>query len=122
MITVQELLVILIFHWLGDFWLQTDWQARNKSSRWDALLGHTALYSLIWILPIFAYGIATKCPLELLWAIPITFICHTITDYYTSREVKKHFDAKDTHEGFMVIGLDQILHYVQLVITYILLR
>lgn len=47
----------------------------------------------------------------------VTFIAHTITDFYTSRAVKHYFDKENYHNGFVVIGLDQILHYMQLLIT-----
>lgn len=52
----------------------------------------------------------------------ITFICHWIQDYYTSRWVKKSFDKQDYHNGFVKIGFDQFLHYTQMFLTYLLLR
>jgi hypothetical protein len=33
-------------HVVADYWFQTDWQAQNKTKRWDALLCHIAVYSL----------------------------------------------------------------------------
>ena len=54
----------------------------------------------------------------------ITFIAHTVTDYFTSKIVSKrfenkHFGSKIPNLGaFTVIGFDQILHYVQLILTY----
>lgn len=32
-------------HGIADYWFQTDWQAQNKSKRWDALLLHILSYS-----------------------------------------------------------------------------
>jgi hypothetical protein len=49
----------------------------------------------------------------------ITFFAHFATDYVTSRISKKFFDAKDYHNGFVVVGFDQVLHYVQLLATFI---
>ena len=51
----------------------------------------------------------------------ITFLSHTITDYFTSRINKKLWEKGDTHNFFVFVGLDQILHYFQLFLTYKLL-
>ena len=75
----------------------------------------------------------------------ITFICHTITDYFTSRlnsklwakatywgsdEMKRLYPidcpenkhGKYVHNFFVSIGFDQVLHYIQLFLTYSLLK
>ena len=36
---------ILICHFIADFLLQTDWQAKNKSSNFEALASHVTVYS-----------------------------------------------------------------------------
>lgn len=33
-------------HGIADYWFQTDWQAQNKSKRWDALIQHACVYGL----------------------------------------------------------------------------
>jgi hypothetical protein len=54
----------------------------------------------------------------------LTFLCHFITDYITSRIVKKRFEDKyygspiPNLGAFTVIGFDQVLHYAQLFLTY----
>jgi uncharacterized membrane protein len=60
--------------------------------------------------------------LNLIWFAPITFVFHTATDYFTSRQVKRLFAKQDYHNGFVWVGADQILHYVQLILTYIWLN
>lgn len=58
----------------------------------------------------------------------ITFICHTATDYVTSRIVSKKFakghygSAIPNFGAFTIIGFDQILHYIQLFLTYYILK
>jgi len=116
---------LLILHWICDFILQTDEQAKGKSSSWSCLLRHTAIYSLMFTFCLFVLeGVSTENNLRhivllncftFMW---ITFILHTLTDYITSREVKKFFDVGNHHYGFIVIGLDQILHYIQIFLTY----
>jgi len=48
----------------------------------------------------------------------ITFITHTITDYFTSRLNSKLWEQGKVHNFFVALSFDQILHYVQLFLTY----
>jgi len=43
---------MLLAHLLGDWILQSEWQARNKGSSWPALLVHIFIYHVImfWVL------------------------------------------------------------------------
>lgn len=117
LISFWVVLTILIIHWLGDFVLQTDEQAKGKSSDNGCLSAHVLSYSLAWIMPaVFLVG-----P----WApifIAITAVCHWTTDYFTSRLNTKLYKKGDIHHFFVSIGFDQILHYVQLFLTYLLLK
>lgn len=118
MIPLHIILAIITIHFCADFILQTDWQAKNKSTNWIALLRHTGSYSIVWFLICNGYSVITGNYLMVACFPVITFICHTITDYFTSRWVKKSFDKQDYHYGFVKIGFDQVLHYVQLFLTY----
>jgi len=105
---------IILIHFLADFALQTNDQAVKKSSSVKYLLFHVCTYSLVWFiatLPILGWWAATSFA-------SITFICHGITDYFTSRINKKFFDKQDLHNGFVGIGFDQVLHYLQLWFTF----
>jgi hypothetical protein len=51
----------------------------------------------------------------------VTFLMHYITDYFTSRVSKPFFEKQDYHNGFVVVGADQVAHYYQLLLTYYLL-
>jgi hypothetical protein len=77
---------------------------------------------LLWIIPIFIYFLLfiPHTPVMLLF-IPITFICHTATDYYTSRANMILWEKKNVHGFFVSVGFDQFLHYVQLLLTFYLL-
>lgn len=122
MINIYIVLTILFFHWLADFVLQSEDQAKNKSTSWSYLISHTVQYSLFWIMPVIIYAIFTHNTngLPLLF-IPITFIAHTATDYYTSRVNKVLWDNQKVHDFFVSIGFDQFLHFVQLLLTYYIL-
>jgi hypothetical protein len=124
MLTLTEIFAIIIIHWIADFVFQDEKWALSKSKNWSDLLSHTSVYSIVWIIPMFF-----MLPLNhvlVFWF--ITFLAHTITDYFTSRIVSKKFENK--HYGsaipnfgaFTIIGIDQLLHYIQLFTTYYLLK
>lgn len=128
-----EIFSIILIHWLADFVLQTDKQAKGKSKNWSDLLSHTFNYSIIWYIPMMLFSInyvffdgLSKEELSwsgYMWLFPIiTFIAHTITDYFTSRLNSKLWAKGDAHNFFISVGFDQVLHYVQLFTTYYLLK
>lgn len=125
---VTLFIIMLVVHWLADFIFQTHEMSINKSSSNKWLIKHTAVYTMVWTVVIALYsvyinvfGYGTVSFMSMVWFVLITFIAHTATDYIMSREVKKYFDKEDYHNGFVVIGIDQVLHYVQLILTYYLL-
>lgn len=117
-ISIKLFLFILFIHYLGDFSLQTHEQAQRKSKDNLYLLYHVLTYSITWFFASLIWY--EKVSIALLFAL-FTFIAHYITDYFTSRWASKYFGNKDYHHGFMVIGFDQILHYVQLLLTFMYL-
>lgn len=123
-----EIFSIILIHWFADFVLQTDKQAKGKSKNWDDLLSHTLNYSLFWIVPMLIIVFSGYTRLEVGWSqwmllfIPITFITHTITDYFTSRLNSKLWSEGKVHNFFVSVGFDQVLHYVQLFTTYYYLK
>jgi len=117
-ISIKLFLFILFVHYLGDFSLQTHKQAQMKSKDNLYLLYHVLTYSLTWFFASLIWY--ETLSLALLFAL-FTFIAHYITDYFTSRQVSKYFKNEDYHNGFLVIGFDQILHYIQLLLTFMYL-
>lgn len=124
-----EIFSIIFIHWLADFVFQTHWQATNKSKDDMALLSHTATYSITWFIPIFVLflyfckinDVYFKINASVFFCV-ITLVIHTITDYFTSRLNSKLWAKGDIHNFFVSIGFDQCLHYVQLFLTYYLLK
>lgn len=103
---------LLCAHWLGDFVLQTHWQASNKSKRLDALSRHVMTYTLV-------MAIAGCCAFG---ARGVTYalvngVLHLITDYFTSRASSRLYAVGEVHNFFVVIGLDQLIHQVTLAVT-----
>jgi hypothetical protein len=123
--TFWLILGMLFIHWFADFVMQTDWQATNKSKNWKALLSHTYIYSMWFFCGMAVLGnLILDLNLSLKFGISffaITFIMHTITDYFTSRLNTKLWNNKKVHNFFVSVGFDQWLHYAQLFGTYYLL-
>lgn len=113
-----EIFSIIIIHWIADFVLQTDEQAKGKSKQWLPLLSHTVTYSVVFFVGITFFISSINAILFML----ITFVAHTITDYFTSRLNSKLWAEGKVHNFFVSIGFDQVLHYIQLFTTYYLLK
>jgi hypothetical protein len=89
MISLEIIFLILAIHFVGDFILQSDWMARNKSKNNDALFLHVSFYG------IFLF-IMTLNPA---WAF-INSLLHFATDYITSRINAKLWQAGQVHYFF----------------------
>jgi len=122
--TPQYLLIVLtiiVIHWFADFVLPTHWQATNKSTNNKALLLHVLSYSTVWLVVGSLYSVTTDNAWTGVYFAMITFVFHTLTDYFTSRLNSKLWAKGDVHNFFVSIGFDQVLHYCQLFLTYYIL-
>jgi hypothetical protein len=109
---MTPLLVMLTLHFIGDFLLQSDWMALNKSKNWDALSQHVLVYALT-----IGVGFGWYTSLDFTTAVDMTclvFTMHILTDAITSRITARLYAAKQNHWFFVVIGFDQLLHAFQL--------
>ena len=109
---IWPFVALLAVHWLGDFVVQTHWQASNNSKRLDALAKHIATYTLV-----LAAGSITLFGVDGAPFAAINGIFHFGTDYFTSRWTAKLYARSDWHNFFVVIGLDQLAHQVTLAAT-----
>lgn len=101
-----DILVIIWLHFFGDFILQSDRLAINKSKNNLILLEHVTLYSL----PFLYFGIE--------YAI-INAALHFVIDWCTSRTTSYFWQRDLRHWFFVTIGFDQALHLTCLITTYI---
>jgi len=120
MISINTVIFILAIHWFADFVMQTDKQAKGKSRQWKWLLSHTATYSLFWFIPILI--IFNLNVLSAIYFVLITFVIHTAQDYVTSRINSRLHQQNKIHEFFVSVGFDQLLHFIQLLLTYNILH
>jgi len=123
MISIVTALLIIAIHFFADFVCQTHEMAinKNKSNYW--LSAHVGVYTLVtflaWGFTIFQPGIMFHLS-TYLWFTTFIFTTHWITDYITSRFSSKYFGKGDYHNGFVVVGIDQVFHYIQLLGAYYL--
>jgi hypothetical protein len=119
--TLIQILTILLIHWIADFILQTDYQAKNKSVSNLVLSMHCITYTMcttiLWFIMIRELTITDVISVIL----PIFFL-HWATDWGTSRIVRVLFAKQDYHWGFVVIGFDQLLHFAQLFYLFELIK
>lgn len=120
MIDVKILFSIITIHYLADFILQTHWQASNKSKSMTALGQHVLVYTLcLSILPFFIF--TNPIAEGIVWLV-MNGILHLITDLITSKISSKLWSEQRWHDFFVCIGADQLLHYLSLFGTYLMLK
>ena len=119
---MQIYLFILLIHFLADFGLQTHEQATKKglgNSLYNgSLFQHVGVYSMVWLIALLT--ISTDIP-NVLGITILIFFTHYLTDWITSRIGKSFWDKGDYHNGFVVVGFDQLVHYITLFYIFKLL-
>lgn len=127
--TLIGVLIIIWSHYIGDFVMQLDQMARNKSKCNKALRSHIYWYTAtLFVGAVFLFNntnnITTAISMASVFAV-VNGVVHFYIDYVTSRVGSKKYAAgqlgstKFPNFGFYsVIGLDQALHYTVLFITY----
>ena len=95
---------VIFTHWVADFILQTDWQAKNKSTNNIALLRHVSTYTIC----LAIFSLLYKFSFE--WII-LNGVLHFVTDYITSRINSALWKKGDVHNFFVMVGFDQLIHY-----------
>lgn len=118
MIEFAFIVAVLVAHWIGDFILQSDYHATNKSKNNRVLLAHVMMYTV----PIYWVGFFfLPVTLAFVWAV-VNLLLHFVTDYITSRITSKLWLKGDRHNFFVTIGADQTIHMVCLFGSYVLLK
>lgn len=114
-INLGVLTVLLAFHWIGDFLLQTRWQAENKSKRLLPLILHCCSYCIAICLfgaAVFSFMPHEAWPqLALIFGVISAFL-HGCVDFVTSRMTSKAYQEGNMHKFFYIIGLDQFIHFI----------
>jgi hypothetical protein len=118
MIDIKVIVLILLIHFLADFALQTDEQAKKKSTSVKWLSYHIATYTFC--MGLMAFYLFPTWNQVIIFTL-FTYVSHFITDYITSRMGKPFWEKGNHHDGFVVIGGDQVIHYICLFGSYLYL-
>ena len=112
--TFQTIMTVIAMHWVADFVLQTDWQAKNKSKDNFALLFHVLTYTIcIFVCAIFFLDnelTLQNIKIWEVWALA-NGVIHFGVDYVTSRINAYLWNKGRVHDFFVMVGFDQVIHY-----------
>lgn len=114
------IILIFVIHWVSDFLCQTHEMSLKKSKSILWLSYHVIVYTLMttFLWSIFFGNMMINPLTTILLIFGITFITHWITDYFTSRWTSRLWEEKQVHNFFVIIGLDQLIHAITLLITF----
>ena len=118
---MDPFLMVLAGHLLGDFIVQTDWQAANKEVDWWADLSHVITYHLTMVVLVLPFWLTWQAGLLL----AASFASHAVID----RRWPTRWVLRVTRsQGFStvawgVIATDQALHLsILAILTFLLTR
>jgi uncharacterized membrane protein YdcZ (DUF606 family) len=127
---VEVFIAFVLSHLVGDYLLQTDWQARNKRgglalkappAARRALFTHVSTYTLCFV-PVLALS-DLGLGWEVLWVIPAIFIPHLIQDdgrlLHAYMQRVKRLDPKENLA--VSIAVDQTFHMLALLVLALLI-
>ena len=106
---------LILSHLLGDWLLQTEWQAQNKGHNWIALIIHVAIYHII-VLGTLIFGFKLDIILSVIVVVVLAVI-HGILDrrnfvIWLMRTLRITVERKP--EPWLLLAVDQSLHILLL--------
>lgn len=109
--TLLSTISVLFCHWLGDFVLQTDFQAKNKSKDTNLLSLHSFTYAAAMGIGNVFFNWVNGNVYDLILFGGLMFLTHFAIDYVTSRINSRLYAKGRIHYFFVSVGFDQFLHY-----------
>jgi len=114
---------LLVAHLVGDWLLQTEWQALNKGKNYRALFSHIAIYSVVMFAAILVAGFGLE-NIRVYIAVAMFALTHAFLDrgWFVPRFLKAfRMIVERKPERWMMMVVDQIFHIVTLVIAVLIL-
>lgn len=105
---MENMLWILLMHYLLDYPLQSDFLAQTKGKYWYSLLAHSMIYGLGMAFIFKILGVFT------IWKAVVLVISHIIIDYKKATATNKE-KALTTY-----LYIDQILHIGLNILLYLI--
>ncbi|MBL7921052.1 MAG: DUF3307 domain-containing protein [Bacteroidia bacterium] len=115
-------ITILVVHFLADFVFQSSKMATGKSKSLKWLSIHVVTYALVsFITFLFIFTNYGDLSFALSWWL-INIALHFVVDLITSKITSKFWEEKNMRLFFVMIGLDQLIHNLCLIITFFWLK
>ena len=115
---ILAILVILLFHYIGDFLLQTDQMAKKKSTDIRWLGAHTLAYTVALIPAVIILGFMLGKWEQAVAFVLINGFLHGNVDMITSQINAKLWEKGQIHNFFCMIGFDQLVHSATLLLLF----
>ena len=113
---VNDLYIVIVAHFIGDFVLQSDWMATNKSKLFEALSLHIVVYFVTLIgAGIIIFGAQRGDDIIYFALLNASF--HLVIDSITSQITSTLWKNNERHWFFTTIGFDQMIHVILLIAT-----
>lgn len=110
-INVELFVVLLVGHWIADYLLQTDYQARQKTIQWNSLLIHCLIYTFVLsLLMFFINGYFNWATSFLIFISHVVIDKGKITDMW-AKKVKRIEDSNSMEAYLVKMQIDQVFHY-----------
>jgi hypothetical protein len=109
---------LVIGHILGDWLLQTEWQAQNKAVKWGAMLVHVAIYHAVMLAILVARYGAGELPVYV--AVAGLAVSHALLDrkwpvVWTMRTLR--ISVERAPDRVLILIVDQSLHMLLLALA-----
>ncbi len=119
---IMPAIILSIGHWFADFICQSNWQANNKWNNVNALAAHCWWYTIIITICFGVSSIFMKSPMTLAIVLGVTNgVMHFAIDFVTSKMTHHTYLAKQYHWFFVIIGADQLLHTLLIIMSWIIM-
>lgn len=129
---MNPFLILIFIHFVGDFLLQNDTMAINKSKSIHWLTIHVLVYTSVLAIGSFFLFDLTKffAWFDMIFFVSASACLHWATDFFTSKLTSYLYQKAEKnpkelflfnswrHWFFTAVGADQILHYSALFLTY----
>jgi len=114
--------IVLLVHYISDFLMQNELMANNKSKNIYWLGTHCVVYGLGLFILISLFNILSFIGITsyyyLFLFVMINVLIHFVVDYTTSKITTKLYHKKRFRAFFNVIGMDQLIHTMILLISF----
>ena len=124
MLTFILILIMIIGHWLGDFTFQSPNLVANKHKNFSQQCTHALVYGSVWLvigILLFVFGLPGLNLISIFLFFGITVLTHLLVDETVSKFGYKYLYNDNPNDFLGVMHIDQLLHYLQLYLTFKLL-